>query len=281
MKVLHTIQEVRTHLNSIDSNESIGLVPTMGALHQGHLSLIEHSNKVCEFTITTIFVNPAQFNKQEDLEKYPRTIEEDLEKLEKAGCDLVFIPEADEIYPGKPELSINLGVISEELEGRFRPGHFNGVGLIISKFFNIIEPNKAFFGQKDLQQYHVIKKLAFELNFPVEIVMVPTEREETGLAMSSRNLRLSETQRLEASLIFQTLQTAKESLLKGRSINSVKSQAHVSFSKSESLTLEYFEVIHTSNFLPIEKVTDKDQTAICTAAEIGGVRLIDNLPLIS
>lgn len=280
MKVLRTIDALRAELNTLNQKEKIGLVPTMGALHQGHISLIKKSVGRCECTVATIFVNPAQFNNPEDLEKYPKTIDYDLEQLRNANCDIVFLPEASEIYPKTPEVKIDLGPIAVELEGKFRPGHFNGVALVISKLFNIVQPNEAFFGQKDIQQYHVIKKLARELNFPVEVFMVATEREVNGLAMSSRNLRLSDAERDEASLIYRSLKQARQMLLEQKSIAETKAQVTDNFQHSNLLELEYFEIVNTSQFLPLAKVEDQKSTALCMAAVIGGVRLIDNLPLV-
>lgn len=281
MKVFKTVQNLREHLAQHRFNSKIGLVPTMGALHQGHISLVKESLKNTDVTVVSIFVNPAQFNKAEDLEKYPRTIEADLEKLENSGCDIVFIPNTKEIYPTQPELKIDLGEITNELEGKFRPGHFNGVGLVVSKLFNIIQPDTAFFGQKDLQQFFAIKKLVDELSFPLKLEMVPTQREKSGLAMSSRNMRLSEADRETASLLYNSLKNAQTKLLNKETVSSVKQHAKELFEQSERLTLEYFEVIDTSNFKALDHIEDTQNKAICIAAEIGGIRLIDNLLLIS
>lgn len=281
MKVFNTIQDLRAYLSDFRNNLKIGLVPTMGALHQGHISLVNESKKQADITVATIFVNPTQFNNPEDLEKYPRTLKGDLEKLQAANCDVVFAPETKEVYPNKPEVSINLGAITKELEGKFRPGHFDGVGLVVSKLFHIVQPDLAFFGQKDLQQFFVIKKLVDELNFPLQLQMVPTERELNGLAMSSRNMRLSETEKEEASLLYKSLKEAQKSLLSSPSTLTVKATIEELFKKSKRLSLEYFEVVNTSDFKPLQVVTEKEKTALCIAAEIGGVRLIDNLLLIS
>lgn len=281
MKVCTTIQEIRQELSTLRHSAKIGLVPTMGALHNGHLSLIKSCKSSTDICVATIFVNPTQFNNAEDLEKYPRTAEKDAELLRSAGCDFLFMPETREIYPVKAEVEINLGPITEELEGKFRPGHFNGVSLVVSKLFNIIQPNEAFFGQKDLQQYYVIEKLIRDLNFNIKLNMVQTEREANGLAMSSRNLRLSKADREEASLIHQSLQAAKAELNNTLSINFAKQLVRELFSDSVRFTLEYFEVVDTSSFKPLEKIEDKEKVAMCIAAEIGGVRLIDNLLLIS
>lgn len=281
MKVCYTIQDLRQQLAEVRNTSKIGLVPTMGALHQGHISLVKASKMNAQITVASIFVNPAQFNNLEDLEKYPRTLEDDLDKLESAGCDFVFVPEASEMYPTTPELKIDLGPITSELEGKFRPGHFNGVGLVVSKLFNIVQPDLAFFGQKDLQQFYVINKLVEELNFSLRLVMVPTQREISGLAMSSRNMRLSEADRNEASLLYKALQEAQKKLELHSIVAEAKQLVKELIDRSDRLHLEYFEVVQTTDFKPLEIVEMKDKTALCIAAEIGGVRLIDNLLLIS
>ena len=281
MKVCTTIQEIRQELSGLRHSHKIGLVPTMGALHNGHLSLVRSCKTSTEVCVASIFVNPAQFNNAEDLEKYPRTAEKDAELLSSVGCDFLFLPNANEIYPEKPEATIDLGTITKELEGKFRPGHFNGVSLVVSKLFNIIQPHEAFFGQKDLQQFYVIQKLIEQLNFNIGLNMVQTEREANGLAMSSRNQRLSRADREEASLIHQSLQSAKAELSSSLSIHSAKQLVRELFGGSNRFTLEYFEVVDTSNFKPLEKIENKEKVAMCIAAEIGGVRLIDNLLLIS
>ena len=279
MKVCHSIPEIRQQLGDIRNTSIIGFVPTMGALHQGHVSLVRASKENVNVTVASIFVNPTQFNKIEDLEKYPRTLERDLEQLNSAGCDFVFVPEAHEMYPGKPEIKIDLGPITGELEGKFRPGHFNGVGQVVSKLFNIIQPDIAFFGQKDLQQFYVIQKMIDELNFPVQLQMVSTQREANGLAMSSRNMRLSEDDQEHASLLFRSLLEAKELLKTSNDVKQAKSMVRELFDNSNRLELEYFEVVQTTDFKPLNTVIEQDKTALCIAAEIGGVRLIDNLLL--
>lgn len=282
MEICRTIIEVRNLLqNTREAKKSIGLVPTMGALHQGHLKLIEASKKKCGFTVASIFVNPTQFNNPEDLTKYPKTIDEDIIKLTDAGCDVLFLPSDQEIYPSPPSLKIKLDNIGEQLEGKFRTGHFDGVGLVVSKLFNIIQPDQAFFGQKDIQQFYIIKALVDQLNFPIQMNMVPTMREPNGLAMSSRNMRLSTEELMEAALIIKTLNKAKERLLSGIDPITVTAEVQKLFSASERLALEYFEIVNTDDFKPTQQLKDKEKIALCIAAEIGQVRLIDNLMLIS
>ena len=280
MNTFKKIEELRAELLKYRlENKKIGLVPTMGALHYGHISLVEKAKEKCDVVAVSIFVNPTQFNNPEDLEKYPRNIERDLDLLKKAGCDIVFTPEVTEMYAGSHDLKISFGTLENSLEGKFRPGHFSGVGQIVSKLFNIFQPHSAFFGQKDLQQFFIIKKLIDQLCFPIELHMIPTKREDNGLAMSSRNERLTQEEKLEAGLIYQTLKQSAEAILEGRSIHHVIEQANELFAKNERLTLEYFEVVETENFTGISTVSDPKTTALCIAAEIGKVRLIDNLLL--
>ncbi len=282
MEICRTIIEVRNILqNTREAKKPIGLVPTMGALHQGHLKLIEASKKKCDFTVASIFVNPTQFNNPEDLTKYPKTIDEDIIKLTDTGCDALFLPSDEEIYPSPPSLKIKLDNIGEQLEGKFRTGHFDGVGLVVSKLFNIIQPDQAFFGQKDIQQFYIIKALVDQLNFPIQMNMVPTMREPNGLAMSSRNMRLSTEELMEATLIIKTLNKAQERLLSGIDTITVRAEVQKLFSASDRLALEYFEIVNTDDFKPTQQLKDKEKIALCIAAEIGQVRLIDNLMLIS
>lgn len=253
----------------------------MGALHEGHLSLIRLSKTQGDFTVASIFVNPTQFNKPEDLEKYPRHPEKDLDMLASAGCDVVFMPTVEEMYPVPASLKISFGSLETELEGRFRPGHFAGVGLVVSKLFNMIQPDHAYFGQKDLQQYFVIKALVSQLSFPIQLHMAPIAREANGLAMSSRNERLTPQERAHAELIYKGLNQAREMLMTGASIPIVKAHISELFEASDRFSLEYFEVINTDDFAPLETIKEEATTALCLAAEIGQVRLIDNLLLIS
>ena len=281
MKVCHTIKDIQSSIKELRHQGKLGFVPTMGALHRGHTSLVESAKKQTELIAVSIFVNPAQFNNPQDLENYPRTLDQDLIMLEEHGCDLVFVPTVKEMYSSQTDVKIDLGSITTELEGAFRPGHFDGVGLIVSKLFNIIQPDVAFFGQKDLQQFFVIKKLVEALNFPLTLKRVNTEREVNGLAMSSRNMRLSDSEKDEASLLYQSLLLSQQILRTNPSVSLAKQKVQELFQKSERLQLEYFEVIDTSDFKPLEKVLNPEKTAMCIAAEIAGVRLIDNLLLIS
>lgn len=282
MRLFQTISELRPYLQQKRcEGEKIGLIPTMGALHEGHLSLVKQSKAQGDLAVASIFVNPTQFNNPEDLEKYPRNLDRDLEMLTTAGCDAVFAPNAKEMYPEPASLRIDFGSLESELEGKFRPGHFAGVGLVVSKLFNIVQPDQAYFGQKDLQQYYVIEKLVNQLSFPIRLHRVPIMREAHGLAMSSRNERLSEADRQESGLLYKALQAARERLLADDNISQARALVHELINSSARLELEYFEVIDVRDFKPLKKVNDQAFTALCIAAEIGQVRLIDNLLLIS
>lgn len=282
MHLCKSISDVRQLIQSVRlEKRQIGLVPTMGALHEGHLSLIDLANNDNTYSIASIFVNPTQFNNPEDLKKYPRTLENDLKLLEKRGCDAVFVPEASDMYPEKPFLQIGFGSLETELEGRFRPGHFSGVGLVVSKLFNIIQPDRAYFGQKDLQQFYIIQSLVNQLSYPIQLTMAPIAREAHGLAMSSRNERLSAADRQEAALLYQALSKAREMLQHEENLMAARDKVLELFNSSPRLALEYFEVISTKDFKPLSEINDPGSTALCIAAEIGGVRLIDNLLLFS
>lgn len=281
MQVFHTGAEWQTNwLKSLQSGKTIGFVPTMGALHEGHLDLVKKSKKECDITVTSIFVNPTQFNNPEDFAKYPITLEPDLKQLEAEGTDFVFLPDTSTIYPEKPVLTLNFGELENVLEGEFRPGHFNGVGIVVSKLFHIIKPDKAFFGQKDLQQVAVIKRLVRDLSFNLELVVVPTRREIDGLAMSSRNLRLNPAERTQALILYWSLTKAKDELLAGKPWLDVRNQIRQDFKETSLARLEYFELVHPEHFTRFEAFEPDQKSSICVAAYLGSVRLIDNLPII-
>ena len=267
-------------LSHLQKNHRIGLVPTMGALHEGHLDLVRKSTETCDVTLVSIFVNPTQFNNPEDFKKYPNTLDRDLEVLQEVGVDYVFIPSVEAMYPKPTELRIDFGDLERVLEGEFRPGHFNGVGLIVSKLFHLIRPNVAFFGQKDLQQVAIIRRLVEDLSFPLELEIIPTRRENDGLAMSSRNLRLSPSERSQALILFHSLEKAKEKLLDGQSWKKVKEEINHNFKAIPSAQLEYFELIHPNSFEKYQEFQPEKKSSICVAAFIGEIRLIDNLPII-
>jgi pantoate--beta-alanine ligase len=278
--ILGTKVEVDNTLQILrNTNNTIGLVPTMGALHQGHLELVKIAKQYSDFVVVSIFINPTQFNNQEDFEKYPKTLDKDLDLLDKSGVDYLFLPDTMEIYPSKPMLSIDFGHLDKILEGSFRPGHFNGVGLVVSKLLNIVKPHTAYFGQKDLQQVAIIKRLVQDLSFDVKISIVPTVREEDGMALSSRNLRLDQESRQSARIISKALFFAKSELLEGHSWLSIRKKVNLMFESEPKAKLEYFELVTSDTFHVLDSIGNGEKTSICAAAYFGDVRLIDNISI--
>lgn len=259
-------------------NFSIGFVPTMGALHNGHLELIKQSKKENDFTYVSIFVNPLQFNNPEDLEKYPRSIEKDIQLLESINTDALFLPDFEQVYNSDilPD-EIDLTYLNSILEGPKRPGHFEGVVKVVSILFKMIRPNNAYFGLKDFQQVKVIQQLVKEKKYPIKIIEVPTVREPDGLAMSSRNLRLSEAARKEAPKIYQWLQKAKQLYHDGMSIPDIEKYIISEIEKDKSFVLDYFEIRDSENLMEIQSSHQKPIALIAVYLE--GIRLIDNLEL--
>jgi pantoate--beta-alanine ligase len=257
--------------------KSIGLVPTMGALHSGHISLIEASKAQNDITVCSIFVNPAQFNNPNDLQRYPRTLDKDTLLLEKVECDAVFCPDSAEMYLNKPLIRFDFSHLDKIMEGKFRPGHFSGVALVVSKLFNIVEPHNAYFGQKDWQQYAIIRQLVDELNFGLQLHSIPTSREEDGLARSSRNLRLNDHQREKATVFYEALMKAKKALNAGEDLAAVKLMVSKTVEKDEEVKLEYFELADSKNLNLLENVKASTQPIMCIAGFVGEIRLIDNM----
>ena len=281
MKVIHTEAEWKPIWSSIfKEDKQVGFVPTMGALHQGHLDLVAKSTASMDYTVVSIFVNPTQFNSSEDFNNYPQTLEADLAQLEVAGADFVFVPSVATLYPHPTHLRFDFSDLEHVLEGAFRPGHFNGVGLVVTKLFHLIQPSRAFFGQKDLQQVAVIKRLVQDLSFDLSIEVVPTRREKDGLAMSSRNMRLNPGERQQALLLYQQLSQAKERLLAGEPWTTVLADTQEAFSNETNTKLEYFALLHPETFEIFDTFTQEGARSLCIAAYVGPVRLIDNLPII-
>ncbi len=277
MEVIKYISEMRPLSRKLKAEgKSIGLIPTMGALHKGHLSLVETSIRESDITIATLFVNPTQFNNHEDFENYPVSTDEDLEMFRSAGVDIVFAPSKDEMYPAEPTIKIHYGPLQEVLEGKYRPGHFNGVGLVVSKLFNICEPDRAYFGQKDLQQFMIIKQLAEELKFGITLRLMPIIREENGLAMSSRNRRLSPSGYSQAALIYQSLVKAEHALKSGMILEETVAMVEDLFHNQEDIELEYFEIVDMQSLRPITHSDNSNELALCIACYVEGIRLIDN-----
>lgn len=279
MEVLNNIKSVHNLIVKLKkTGKTIGFVPTMGALHQGHISLVEQSLKENDFTLVSVFINPTQFNNSEDLEKYPITTDNDIEILKKHGADAVYFPKVEDIYPnGLTSEHYEFDGLEMQMEGKFRPGHFDGVATVIRRFFEIIQPLNAYFGEKDFQQLRIVQELVDNFHLPIQIVPVAIKREEDGLAMSSRNVRLTESQRKESPIIYQILLQAKE-YLKNHSIEETKKFVEEKF-KETSFELEYFEIADEKNLLPAkEKLKDQKLRAFI-AVFADEVRLIDNLDL--
>ena len=277
MKLIHTVQELRTELNAQRlAGKKIGFVPTMGALHEGHASLVKLAVAENDVVVVSDFVNPTQFNDQNDLLKYPRTLEADCELLEKVGAHYVFAPSVEEIYPEPDTRQFSYAPLDTVMEGKFRPGHFNGVCQVVSKLFMMVEPHCAYFGEKDFQQLAIIREMVKQMNFPIRIVGCPIVRESDGLALSSRNARLSDVQRVQALNISKTLFASKEYAVT-HTVEETQAFVEQSIAASEGLELEYFEIV---DGLTLQKIAGWDETDYavgCITVFCGEVRLIDNI----
>ncbi|MDR2286307.1 MAG: pantoate--beta-alanine ligase [Prevotellaceae bacterium] len=278
MEKYERISELQLKLSELRKSKTIGFVPTMGALHQGHLSLIDKCKSMCNITVASIFVNPTQFNDKNDYRRYPRTLEKDGEILEKAGCDIVFVPSEKEIYPETDERIFDFGELDKVMEGKFRQGHFNGVAQVVSRLFDIVNPDKAFFGQKDFQQVSIIKNMVKQLNLTTEIVVCPIVREQDGLAMSSRNMLLSDNQRKEAINISQALFYAKQQA-PGTPVNEIRDEAIRRINSSPELKVEYLEIVDANTLQTVSGWDDATEIFACVAVQAGKIRLIDNVQL--
>lgn len=280
MKVFTTIKTIQKELSSRNKRMQLGLVPTMGALHAGHMSIIEKAKEENDMIVVTIFVNPTQFDKEEDLLNYPKKAERDLILLEGANCDYVFMPSIEEMYDANVKAeTFDFDGLDEVMEGAFRKGHFNGVGTIVKKLFEIIAPDSAYFGEKDYQQLQIIKKMVAKNNIDINIIPCEIFREKNGLALSSRNARLSPEQLTEAPLIYNTLLRSKE-LFQKEDIDSVKDMVKKEFRKSSNMELEYFEIADIESLIPARryKSSNKKYRAFI-GVHVNDVRLIDNIAL--
>lgn len=258
---------------------SIGFVPTMGALHEGHLSLISNSKEENDITVCSIFVNPTQFNDKKDLENYPRTIDSDEAKLKSVNCDVLFVPEVKEVYPeGAETFRMDFGNLDKVMEGKFRAGHFNGVAMVVDKLFRIINPSKAYFGEKDFQQLAIVTELAKRNHPTIQIVPCSTVRESDGLAMSSRNILLNKDERIAAALLSEILFEAKKKS-NNSSADELKNWAIKRISENKLFQLEYFEIVDSTTLQNITNRSDTKKIRACVAVKIGKVRLIDNVEL--
>ena len=280
IKVCFTANSLKNELAAASGNGTfeLGFVPTMGALHSGHLDLVKRASAENSLVVVSIFVNPTQFNNQEDLQKYPRTLENDLKVLEDIPNCIVFVPDVLEIYPENDSFqSMDLQGMDTILEGKFRPGHFQGVVHVVHNFFRLIQPTRAYFGQKDFQQLAIIKKMTEVFGFPIQIVACETVRDDSGLAKSSRNMRLSDAEKIDALIIFETLNFMKVNRWNYSSPKELKDAA-ISFFKKGKLELEYLEISESASLKILEENWSEKTTA-SIAAYCGEVRLIDNMEI--
>ena len=279
MKIFNTIEETRAAVSALRSEgKTIGFVPTMGALHAGHISLLRLARAGNDVSVCSIFVNPIQFNNPGDLEKYPRTLEEDLEKRERYGCDIVFAPTEDEMYPEAVSTRYDFGHLDKVMEGAHRPGHFNGVAIVVHKLFDICLPHKAYFGEKDFQQLMIIRKLVEMEKLPVEVIGCPIVRERDGLAMSSRNMRLGPHDRSIAPEIYCTLMRLKDQA--GRyPFTAALAEARKRLERHREIRLEYVEIVDELTLLPVKAWEEASHLRAFIALFLGEVRLIDNMKI--
>lgn len=278
MQIIHTVKDMNTHSRLLRiSDRAIGFVPTMGSLHEGHQNLIRRSKQENDLTVVSIYVNPLQFGPDEDFKKYPRQIEKDLEILSSLEVDTVFIPEDEDMYVEDNTVFIYTGSTGKILCGASRSGHFDGVATIVAKLFNTISPDRAYFGQKDLQQSVVIKKVAKEMNYGIDIIVCETVRERDGLAISSRNSYLTEPERKAAPVLYKTLKHGKEFILSENidDPSRIKSDLETMLKTEPLVKIEYVEILNPESLVPLKKI--ELPVAICIAAVIGQARLIDNM----
>ena len=272
-ETIDTIADLRVRLRN---EKSVALVPTMGALHAGHAALIKMARRESDLVVVSIFVNPLQFNNQDDLARYPRTLEADVALCRELGVDIVFAPAAAEVYPVALECSVDVGRLADHLCGKFRPGHFRGVATIVLKLFEMVHPHRAYFGEKDAQQLAIVRRLVADFNVPITIIEVPTVREADGLAISSRNRHLSADERRLASCLYAALSEARRAVASGeRSADAIKRAAAKQIPQSATLRLEYFEIVDPATMQPVERI--EPPVRIAAALWVGSTRLIDNV----
>ncbi len=278
MLIFTTAADLRAYAEQARAaGRRLGLVPTMGALHEGHLQLVRAAAQACDEVIASVFVNPTQFNNPDDLRLYPRLPEQDAAALAPAGCTALFMPSVAEIYPQPTVLHFDFGPLERVMEGAHRPGHFNGVATVVSKLFHLARPHAAYFGQKDFQQVAIVRQLIADLSFDLELVVFPTVREADGLAMSSRNARLTSEARAVAPLLYKVLQQAAEQVRAGVAPAEVQQQALATLAQEPAFTPEYIEVADAQALQPITDYEAGRPVVLCVAAHLGGVRLIDNV----
>lgn len=276
MEIFAKIKDLKNHLSKLRAEgKTIGFVPTMGALHAGHISLLKICQKQCDISVCSVFVNPTQFNDKKDLERYPRTLNEDIKLLEEINCSILFTPDVNEMYPEEDKRVFDFGFLDKTLDGAFRPGHFNGVAQIVSKLFDAVEPHKAFFGEKDFQQVLVVKEMTRQLNYKIEIVSCPILRESDGLAMSSRNTLLTKEEREAASNIPLLMGELKEQIKNKENISDAIQKIRTKLASIPLFKLEYLEVRNTRDLNYFDPNTDKE-VVVLIALFCGRIRLIDN-----
>ena len=280
MKVINKTSDLQAIIEQFKNDgKSIGLVPTMGALHKGHLSLVKNSISNNDITVVSIFVNPTQFNNPNDLASYPRTVEKDLELLQTVGCDVVFAPEADDIYSQSEtdsRFEFDFEGLDKVMEGKFRPGHFNGVVQIVSKLFDLVRPNRAYFGEKDFQQLAIIRLMTRRYNLPIEIVPCPIVREDSGLALSSRNSLLKDNEKQVASHIYAVLNESRQ-FVPQTEVEELKQCVIAAIEQKPELKVEYFDIVDGHTLKSIGKWDESDYVVGCITVFCGNVRLIDNI----
>lgn len=277
MEIIRTVAELNDKLNGYRiSGKTIGFVPTMGALHKGHGELVEQSVKGNDITVVSVFVNPTQFNNSDDLKLYPRTPDKDNEFLESLGVDIVFMPSVEEVYPEPDNRQFDFGRLDKVMEGEFRPGHFNGVAQVVSRLFSYVKPNRSYFGEKDFQQLAIVKSMVKQLLLPVEIVAVPIVREQSGLAMSSRNQRLTDAEKTNASEIYRVLKESTSKIDKN-SPELISNYVIEVINKIPGLNVEYFSIVDGDSLETITSWDYSESIVGCIAVFCGEVRLIDNI----
>ena len=279
MLIFTKITEIQAFLSSLKKQKkTAGFVPTMGALHTGHVSLIQQSKKHCDVTVCSIFVNPTQFNDKKDLDRYPRMPEKDVQLLKDATCDVLFMPSEDEMYPKKEKEVFDFGYLDVILEGKYRPGHFSGVAQVVKRFFEIVNPNKAFFGSKDYQQVMIVKALVKQMNSGIEIIACPILRESDGLAMSSRNALLNEEERKVAALIPKLMQEANKQV-KTHGVDAASIFVEKEISLNPLMKLDYYAVCNADDLMPTMSLLPNTPLISLIAVFVGKIRLIDNLQI--
>ncbi len=278
MKIIRTVKELKEAVSALKSEgKSVGLVPTMGALHDGHISLVERARTGNDAVVVSVFVNPTQFNNPDDLRTYPRTEDADCHRLEKAGVDIAFIPSVEEMYPEPDTRVFDLGPVAAVMEGAMRPGHFNGVAQVVSRLFAMVNPDRAYFGEKDFQQIAVIRRMVELEKFPIEIVACPIKRESDGLALSSRNVRLSAHQREVAPNIHRVMEESLAYKGSGASLKDVKHRVIDEINAYPEMEVEYYEIVNAADMQPVAEWSDCDEAVGCITVYLGDVRLIDNI----